>query len=144
MQECLTHWYFAKPKYDPQSKASPKTFMRNVIKHKLMDIVEKIYAKKRRAGYESVPFDETIAAEEGKVGSEDRPSEISLDSDIERVLAQLTPEQRAICRLIYEEGLTINEASKHFSMHRSNIYREVKKIREIFEKAGLKDYLKNI
>jgi DNA-directed RNA polymerase specialized sigma24 family protein len=62
--------------------------------------------------------------------------------EIVRTLEKLSPQQKELCRLIGEEGLSINEACSHFGKHRSNIYRDVIRIKEVFEKEGLKDYLK--
>ncbi|MBI5124034.1 MAG: sigma-70 family RNA polymerase sigma factor [Candidatus Omnitrophica bacterium] len=146
MQECLTHWFFAKSKYDPQSKASMKTFMRRVVKNKLMKTVEKVYADKRQALYKSVSLDESIKTEEDIPASEEDTIKAVLSSEldlrIQKAFKKLSPKQKKICKLIYEDGLSINEASKHFKKHRSDIYREVARIRDIFEKEDLRDYLK--
>ncbi len=147
VQECLIQWLSAKSKYKAKDNATLKTFMRRVVKNKLANIVEKISAEKRKASYEAIPFDETIetAEESDSLKTEDDPTrsihESDLESSIQETLKKLTPKQQELCRLLYEEGLSINEASKRFKESRAGIYREVIRIRELFEKEGLKDYL---
>ena len=54
---------------------------------------------------------------------------------------KLTPQQKKLCKLLGEEGLSVTEASKEMKKHRRHLYREIARIREVFEKEGLKDYL---
>ena len=147
LQECLTHYYISKTKYVPRDDATLKSFARRVIKNKLNDIVKRVYRHKRKASYETIPLDEAIKTDEDKPPFiiQDHPTktitEADLKSHIQKVFKKLTPKQQDLCRLLYEEGLSINEASKRFKFSRAAIYREVLRIREIFEKEGLKDYL---
>jgi len=69
-----------------------------------------------------------------------RDSELKIE--LSRAYQKLTPQQQELCKLLGEEGMSINEACKHFDKHRSNIYRDVLRIRKLFEEEGLKDYLK--
>lgn len=146
-QECLTQWFYAKNKYTPQEGASMKSYMRRVIKNKLLKIVRSLQTEKRKASYETIPLDEEIGISEEDLQSKnkDDPAKSIRESDLEfliqKVFAKLSPKQQELCRLVYEEGLSINEASKHFKESRASIYREVLHIREIFKKEGLKDFL---
>jgi len=148
IQECLTHWYFAKGKYDSKDKASMKTFMRRVTRNKLADIVKRIYREKRKAPHEILPLDESILIEKDgdAIKAEDdvvkSVSDSELNLSLQKVFQKLSPEQQKLCKLLYEEGMNINEASKHFKMHRRTIYKEIDRIRKIFEKEGLRDYLR--
>jgi len=58
------------------------------------------------------------------------------------VFQKLTPQQQKLCKLLGEDGLSISDASRQMDKHRMVIYREIARIRELFEKEGLKDYLK--
>lgn len=58
------------------------------------------------------------------------------------VLQKLTPKQKELCLLLGEKGLTVKEASEYLKTPRSTIYDELKRIRTIFMKEGLEDYLK--
>ena len=49
MQECLTHWFFVKKEYDTNREASESTFMSRIVRHKLINVVDRVYADKRKA-----------------------------------------------------------------------------------------------
>lgn len=147
LQECLTHYLLAKTKYVPKDDATLKSFARRVIKNELNDIVRRVYRHKRKALYEAIPLDEAIKTDEDKAPFviHDHPSKsitkTELTAKIQKAFDKLTPRQRELCRLLYEEGLNVNEASKYFNLHRRTVYKEVLRIREIFEEEGLRDYL---
>jgi len=151
LQECLICWLDLRERYDPRRGASKKVFMAGVIRKELGKIIEKATTDKRKTIYESVSLDASLNDDEDAPAlkdqipeSNDAPPQIKSDLRIElsKAYQKLTPQQKKLCKLLGEDGLSINEASKHFGKHRSNIYREVLRIREIFEKEGLKDYLK--
>lgn len=151
LQECLMRWLEVRDTYDQDREASEKTFMARIVRNLLINIVEKATAEKRKAFYESESLDAPLSDEEDaptlkdQIASkqEDLPqSGTELRLEIARTLQKLSPQQKELCRLIGEEGLSINEACSHFGKHRSNIYRDVIRIKEVFEKEGLKDYLK--
>ena len=60
LQECLTHWIFAKDKYDPQKEASQKTFMARVVRNKLKDLVKERERDKRKTTQNSISLDAPI------------------------------------------------------------------------------------
>jgi len=151
VQECLLSWLSLREKYDPSREASKKTFMAGVIKKELKRIAEKLSADKRKTIYETVPLDKPPDDDENGLPLEEKipeekpfppQTEQDLKIELSKVYEKLSPLQKKLCRLFGEEGLSVNEACKHFDEHRSSIYREVRRIREIFEKEGLKDYLK--
>lgn len=151
LQECLMHWLDVRDGYDSSREASKKTFMAKIIRNRLSNIVEKATAEKRKALYESVSLDEPLNDDEDaptlKDQIADRQDDLpqikaELKIELSKAFQKLTPQQKKLCRLLGEEGLSINEACRQFSKHRSNVYRDVLRIREIFEKEGLKDYLK--
>ena len=59
--------------------------------------------------------------------------------DLAVVLERLPPELRELCRRFKAESVT--EISRDTGVPRGTIYESIKKLREIFEDAGLKDYL---
>ena len=151
LQECLIRWLEVRDRYDPKRGASKKTYMAEVIRSALRKLVEKAKTDKRKAIYESVSLEEPLNDDEdgptlkGKLAeSEDIPPQAKseLKIDISRVFQKLTPQEQKLCKLLGEEGLSINEACKYFSKHRSVVYRDVLRIRKLFEEEGLKDYLK--
>lgn len=150
LQECLMHWLDVRDGYDAGRDASKQTFMAKVIKNKLSNIVEKATAEKRRTIYESVSLDESLNDDENAPTLKDKipdtkdtspHTNIELKIGLSKAYQKLTPQQKKLCELLGEEGLSVTEASKEMKKHRRHLYREIARIREVFEKEGLKDYL---
>lgn len=150
LQECLIHWLDVRDQYDPNRGASKKTYMAEVVRNVLGQFAEKARTDKRKAFYESVSLDEPLNEEDAPTlkdkiaASDDALPQINSELKIElsRVYQKLTPQQQKLCKLLGEEGLTISEACRRLDKHRMIVYREIARIRELFEKEGLKDYLK--
>jgi len=152
LQECLSEWSSAKKGYDPKHKVPQKTYMGRVVRNTLVNIVREKESDKRKVEYVSVSLNEPLedvkdspALIDTIPGSSNEPLDISLKSELNEklsnVLQKLTPEQRKLCKLLKKEDLNINKASKYFLKHRTSIYDEVKRIRKVFRKEGLEDYL---
>lgn len=152
LQECLTDWHFSKDDFNPSAGANVRTFMSRVVEHKLQHLVEKFTAGKRKAGIDNVSLDQPISDEEGAPTYLDRLSEdeghtsnlhisAELKIDISRTIEKLTPQQRELCRLLSEEGLSIKEASEVLNKPRGTLYEDIKRIKAIFQKANLNEYL---
>lgn len=151
LQECLIHWLDVRERYDPTRGASKKTYMAEVVGNVLGQIAEKARTDKRKTIYESISLDSPLNDDEDKPTLKDKIAESDsvlpqikseLKIELSKAYQKLTPQQQKLCKLLGEEGLNINEACKHFGKHRSNVYRDVLRIRQIFEEEGLKDYLK--
>jgi RNA polymerase sigma-70 factor (ECF subfamily) len=150
LQECLMHWLEVRDRYDPTRGASKKTYMAEVVGSVLGRLTEKARADKRKAFYESVSLDGPLNDEKDAPTLKDKiansnstTTQINSELKIELSIAyqKLTPQQQKLCRLLGEDGLSISEASRQLGKHRMIIYREIARIRELFEKEGLKDYL---
>lgn len=153
LQECLTHWFFVKDQYDSSRGSSQKNFMSRIIRNKLANIAQRISADKRKALYQSVSLEKPVGNDEDAptlietiAESDDAPATFILQTglkiDLSKAFQQLTPKQKTLCRLLGEEGLTIKEASEYLRIPRGTIYEEIKRIRAIFKKEKLEDYLK--
>ena len=144
------------PKYNPR-RAQLNTFIARVVEHKIASLIE---ARKagirdyRRCGRSlndrfedeegrSVERVETIDQEDYllRTGAQSRPSDelSALTIDVAAVLEGLPPELRELCRRLKAESVT--EISRDTGVPRGTIYESIKKLREIFEDAGLRDYL---
>lgn len=154
LQECLTHWFFAKDGYNASQGTSEKTFMGKVIRNKLTDLVRERETDKRKIAHLSVSLDKpigddmdslpllaTLDEETAVGGSGDSFSKISSKIDLSKALQKLSPQQRELCQLLGEEGFTVTEVSEYLKTPRSTIYDELKRIKTIFEKEGLQEYL---
>lgn len=150
LQECLIHWLDIRDKHDP-SRGSKKTFMAKAVGHALGMLGRKARRDKRRAVYESVSLDQPLNDDEDEPALKDKipdvkstpfPIDTELKIELSKAYKKLTPQQQKLCRMLGEEGLTISEACRRLNKHRMIVYREIGRIRELFEKEGLKDYLK--
>ena len=155
LQECLTHWLFVKDSYDEGREASPKTYTGEVIRNKLTDFVREKEADKRKISQFTVSLDQPIGNDEDapllieKIDEETTSDEttnpfmeLQLKIDLSKALQKLTPKQKNICQLLGEDGLTIKQLSEYLKTPRSTIYDEIRRIRKIFMKENLEDYLK--
>jgi RNA polymerase sigma factor (sigma-70 family) len=150
LQDCLMHWIFVKDKYKSGLGASIKTFMERVVKRRLINIVKEKERLKRRAFYTSLSLDKLLDDDNAgfiekfiKVDGEGFDSLIKseLPAELSKALGKLSFRQKELCRLLGEEGMNIKQASTHMNIPRSTLQEEVKRIREIFRKEGLENYL---
>jgi RNA polymerase sigma-70 factor (ECF subfamily) len=150
IQECLTHWFFVKDSYDATREASAQTFMGRVIRNKLTDLVREQKADKRKVSHLAGSIDEHLGNDDDDAVLEDKIAnkhqvpilEIQLKIDLSKVLQKLTPKQKELCHLLGPVGLSIKEASECLKTPRTTIYDEIKRIRTLFLKEGLGEYLK--
>ena len=151
LQESLMHWFFVKDKFDPAREVTQKTFMKRVIKNKLLNILEEKFAKKRQVQLKSISLNGLL--EEGESGTfekflgvESETRKTMADQDLSQALQKafykMSSRQKELCRLLGEEGLNVSEASKRMSIPRSTLQEEIKRIREVFRKEGLQNYLR--
>jgi len=154
-QECFAHWLSKTDQYDATCGASRQTFMGRVIRNRLTDLVRERESDKRKVDYCAVSLGEPLGDDEdsptlleridesGAVAVTPDPClEIGLRVNLSRARKKLTPYQREICCLLGEKGLTVKEASDYLKTPRSTLYDELKRIGKLFEKEGLKEYLK--
>lgn len=148
VHDCLIYWFQEKTKYDPSRGASQKTFMASVLESYLSHRKDGLLTKKRKAFFEAKSLDEFFN-EDSDASSENRKYEPSVFEDpniridVSVVVQKLEPHQKEICRLIQGEGMSFHQVSKYLNKHHSYVYREVERIKEVFEREGLKEYLKN-
>jgi len=155
LQECVTYWYFSRGGYVPGREASRKTYLGRVIRNKIMDLIRERETDKRRTTCLTDSLDEFLRDEDGSVAMSDRIAavagledprdhtrETQLRMDLASVFRKLTPYQQKLCRLLGDKGCTVKEASVHLKIPRGTVYEEVMRIRAVFAKEGLADYLK--
>jgi RNA polymerase sigma factor (sigma-70 family) len=153
LQECLAHWYFARAGYDPGLQGTQKALMARVISNKLMDLVRARTSDRRKVAYLSLSIDmpldtdldsRTLMDEIDESACMNAPLYLlraHLTIDISRALQKLSPSQRRLCRLLGEDQMTVKAISDRLGTPRSSIYDELKRIKTVFIKLGLKDYL---
>ena len=145
------------PKYDPK-RAKRNTFIARVVEHKIANLIEKQTAHKRdyrrcpcslNERFEeeeegrSVERAETLDQEDYllRIGVEPgAPEELrALALDVAAVLETLPAELGELCQRLKQE--TVSEISRDTGVPRASLYERINRLREIFEDAGLKDYL---
>ena len=145
-----------RPKYNPK-RAQLNTFIARVVEHRLASLIEAQKAGIRDyrrcrcslnecfedADGRSVERVDTFDQEDYllRTGAQSRPSEElnRLAIDVAAVLETLPPELRELCRRLKAE--TVTEISRDTGVPRGTIYESIKKLREIFKDAGLRNYL---
>ena len=152
LQECLTHWHFAKDDYNPSAGANERTFMSRVVEYKIQKIIRDLNRDCRSIANKSISLDSPLTDEEDSPtlldrisADENHTSELhvkaELKIDISKTIQKLTPKQQELCRLLGDEGLNINQASKIMQIPRGTLYEDIKRIRSIFQQDGLHEYL---
>jgi RNA polymerase sigma factor (sigma-70 family) len=149
LQECLTHWFFVRTGYDSGREASQQTYMGRVLRNKLTDIVREQETDKRKISHLAISLDGPLGDHDDSDALEDSIADtqpapylkIELKIDLSKVLQKLSGKQQKLCHLLGPSGLSIKEASEYLNTPRTTIYDEIKRIRKIFVKGGLEEYI---
>lgn len=124
--------------FDPD-RAPAEAFINQVVSTRLISILRKCNAQKRRGRTESIDAsDDRIVDPTTWSGGEWR-RQIELKSDLKAAMEKLTPKQREICNMLLREAVT--PAARELGIPRSTLRDAIAKIRDVFRDAGLEDYL---
>lgn len=124
--------------------------MERIIKRRLINIAKEKERLKRKAFYTSLSLEKLLDHGdtdfiEKFLKTDDEGFDLLMKSDLPIALSKavnrLSLRQKELCRLLGEEGMNINEASKRMNVPRSTLQEEIKRIRETFRKEGLENYL---
>jgi len=153
VQECCIHWLARRHQYDPKRGASRTTFMADILRRRLLDILDEQMRDKRRVNQAADsldapkdPTDPDITYQDGltkdKVGPAGDANQDSLfiRHAVRKSLEHLPPFQKDICRL-FAEGRNITEIAMALQKSRTTIHQEINRIREIFHQDRLHDFL---
>ena len=144
LQECLLHWSARRHLYRPGLGASPSTFLGKILRRKLLDILDREMAQKRRVNQRASPLpeedgdDERLAPPLPAVPS--GIPHLHLRLAVAEILASLHPGQARLCELL-KEGMTVAAIGRELKKPRPSIYDEMRRIRKIFREAGLQEFL---
>ncbi len=137
LQEVFLHWYRNRSEYDPAKEASIKTYCATVIRNKLLDLVRAASSDKRKVSHYTVDESgEDVVSLIDKHAVSD-PEQTTAGLDISKALQKLTPRQQELCQLL-KQGVSRSGAAKQLGISRRNVYYELKKIRLVFIKEGIK------
>ena len=151
LQECLIHWFFIKDQYRPEAGASEHTFLNRAIRNKLADIMRLRGTNKRKIFYMSESLDalgedEELTSMKEKIlmveeQTVSKITAVELPDAMARATANLTFRQKQLCHFLME-GISIAKAGEKMGIPRTTLNEEVKRIREVFRKEGLEEYLR--
>ena len=144
------------PNYRPD-RAQRSTFIARIIEHKVATLLEARRREKRGGHVRTRSLSDQVRDDEGKaveladtVGEQDyfrrtgqHPRQggglCDLCMDVQTVLARLSPEHRRLCDLL--QTMSVAAASRELRIPRGTVYEDIKKLRAIFEDAGLRRFL---
>jgi RNA polymerase sigma-70 factor (ECF subfamily) len=155
-QEMMLDLLMRLPKYDA-NKATQKTFVARIIERKISTLIRHHTCEMRDYRREACSLNERLEAENGAtvelsetVAQEERDrmtgrrsrsaqEDWEFAQDMAATLARLPENLRRFCELLMTGN--ISDAAREMGVPRTTLNDHVKKLREIFEDAGLRDYL---
>jgi DNA-directed RNA polymerase specialized sigma24 family protein len=151
--EAVLCWLAHRHEYDAARGANPETFMKVVIRSRFADILREQMAAKRGGASTPLSLDEPVDEDEPSETRGDRhpdpeaeaavqsaPTKAQTREAIARALGRLTKAQQKVCRLL-AQGADVPDVSKATDKHRATVYREIARIRAVFEDEGLEELL---
>jgi RNA polymerase sigma factor (sigma-70 family) len=141
--------------FDPK-RGDLRAFLTTLIEHCAADLLRERLAQKRdyrrlrplhkARGRGEEPSDKLAAepaqdAHDARLGRSPRTPEerAQLASDMAEVLARLSPEDQEVARRLMQDS--VSQVARDLGVPRSAVYAAVRRVRQVFERAGLKDYL---
>lgn len=155
-QELILHLLENWPQFDSR-RGSVKTFINCVLDNRIRQILESRKTQKSGFGKWTVSLDEKVEFEDGcgvsRIDAIDREEymlrtgrlrrrafdECDLRIAVEQAISRLPPELRELCERLMTQNVT--EISEETGIPRHRFYPSIRKLRCIFEEAGLKDCL---
>jgi len=143
IQECLIQWHLARHTYDVSKGASRRTYMANVARHRLQNILEEQLAEKRGADRNAMSLDQPLPDQQATL--EDlipalENYDLFLRLDLERTMAKLSVLQKKVGLFLWQ-GYSVTEIARELGKGRASIYDEISRIKKIFRDEGLDEYL---
>ncbi len=147
VHECIKHWVKNRRKYNPNAGANQRTFMARIFTNKLMDLVRKQNADKRKSLFKSESLDAPDSDKPNSSTKLDKliqPDHFGMRAklDVLFVTEKLPPIQKQICKLMKDEGLSGRAIGVRLGKHHSTINEHIVCIRKFFETENLRKYLK--
>lgn len=148
-EECLSHWLIVRNKYDLEKIEYPKSFLAKVVTNYLSIIVESRLRKKRSQYFQAVSLDQFLEensdspflanpVQHNPSGNIDLEE---LKAKIDQTVKKLSSQQKQVLSALRDGQLDITAISVRLKVHRSTVYNEINRIKEVFENEGLRKYL---
>ena len=143
LQECLTHWFFNRARFQEGKGASIKTFMAKILSVQLQFVLRKELSDKRKVGHLTESLDKPLGEGETTladiISADETWPSISIHIDVRSALEELTPLQRRICSLL-GQGYSVKRVAEMLGKPRSTVRDEIERVNQEFYRKGLKDY----
>jgi len=156
-QEMMLDLLMRLPKFDP-NKSTHKTFVARVVERKVSNLIrhrtQEMRDYRRETYSLNEPIDDgdggtiersqTIADQHDRRPGRHRRSDqeaVELVLDVQAMLMRLPADLRRLCELL--KSGSIADAVREMDIPRTTLNYRVKKLRKLFEKAGLRDYLRD-
>lgn len=149
LQECLVRWLFNRDKFNSGIGVKRNTFMARVVANRLKDIIREQSSDKCKVANQSSSIDQPLSDDEESsslldvlaIGSDFR-FQADLKISIEQTFSQLTETQQRLCRCLSDGCTNMSELATTLGVGRATVYREIERIKNVFEAQGLKEFLK--
>ena len=144
VQECLLQWHLARHTYEENKAASRRTYMADVARHRLQNILQEQLAEKRAADRNTLSLDQTLSNEQTtfeELIPDPQNYDFSLRLDLERTIAKLSALQQRVCWFLWQ-GYNVTEIARELGKSRASIYDEIIRVKRVFSDQGLDEYLK--
>lgn len=123
--------------FDPR-RGPIEAFINQVVNTRLISILRKRSAQKRTATVESLDASDDRVVDQASL-DDGVGRLLDIKVDLKVALCNLTPKQREICDLLLRDAVT--PVARELGMPRSTLRDAIVKIREVFQDAGLEEYL---
>jgi len=141
-QDATIHWWQQQHHYDAARGASRKTFLRHVVRNRLLDIERRLQTDRRRGAFAlsldkpNGPDADAPTLGDLLVSGRDLATDVALRDAIARVEADLTPRQRALAHGL-KAGESMTELSATLGVSRETAYQDRRRIAALLRKQGL-------
>ena len=143
VQECLLQWYLARHTYEENKAASRRTYMADVVRHRLRNILQEQLAEKRTADRNTMSLDQSLSNEQTtfeELMPDPQNYDFSLRLDLERTIAKLSALQQRVCLFLWQ-GYNVTEIARELGKSGASIYDEIIRVKRVFSDQGLDEYL---
>ena len=149
MQEVSLDWHSVRDGYDPSRYASLQTYMRSIVRNKLIEIVTRKTAKKRKTYARVVSLDERISEDEDAPTYSDclvdkrtinLKMKLALKIDVSEVEQKLSVRQRKLCGL-RKEDRSMKECGRILKTPRTTLYGDMEHAETVYRSKKMEEYL---
>lgn len=145
VDECLKHWFSQRDTVKPEEEEKRRAYMVTIVRNYLCNIVEGRRTKKRNEYYQAVSLNQFLEENpNSSILAHNPPDEFQLPelrAKLTNIFQRLNPQQKKVFQALQDGDLSVTTISVRLKVHRATVHNEIKRMREIFESEGLREYL---